>query len=48
MSESPKSRKIFLYIRGRKPYENEGVTILEMERPRVRFISDFFKDTEKF
>lgn len=29
-------------------YENEGVTILEMERPRVRFISDFFKDTEKF
>ena len=30
------------------PYENEGVTILEMEERGIRFISDFFKDTEKF
>lgn len=29
-------------------YENEGVTVLEMERGKIRFISDFFKDTEKF
>ena len=31
-----------------EPYENEGVTILEMEERGIRFISDFFKDTEKF
>ena len=31
-----------------EPYENEGVTILEMERDKIRFISDFFKDTGKF
>jgi hypothetical protein len=31
-----------------EPYENEGVTILEMKGHRVSFISDFFKDTEKF
>ena len=30
------------------PYENEGVTILEMERGKIRYISDFFKDTGKF
>ena len=29
-------------------YENEGVTILEMEGAKISFISDFFKDTEKF
>ena len=34
--------------RGNDPYENEGVTILEMEDGRIRFISDFFKDTSKF
>ncbi len=34
--------------RRQEPYENEGVSILEMEGTRVRFISDFFKDTEKF
>ena len=34
--------------RREEPYENEGVTILEMEKGRIRFISDFFKDTEKF
>ena len=26
-------------------YENEGVTILELEGDKIRFISDFFKDT---
>jgi len=31
-----------------EPYENEGVTLLEMEGERIRFISDFFKNTEKF
>lgn len=30
------------------PYENEGVTILELKNGKIRFISDFFKDTEKF
>ncbi len=34
--------------RREEPYENEGVTILEMEEGRIRFISDFFKDTGKF
>ncbi|MBL7212038.1 MAG: nuclear transport factor 2 family protein [Desulfobacteraceae bacterium] len=34
--------------RRQEPYENEGVTILEMEGSKVKFISDFFKDTEKF
>ena len=31
-----------------QPYGNEGVTILEMEESKIRFMSDFFKDTEKF
>ena len=31
-----------------EPYENEGVTILELAGDRITFISDFFKDTEKF
>jgi len=31
-----------------EPYENEGVTILEIEEDKIRLISDFFKDTEKF
>ncbi len=34
--------------RRKESYKNEGVTILEMEDDRIRFISDFFKDTEKF
>ena len=34
--------------RRREPYENEGVTILEMEDGKIKFISDFFKDTEKW
>ena len=35
-------------IRRKEPYENEGVTILEMENGKIVFISDFFKDTEKW
>ena len=34
--------------RKREPYQNEGVTILEMTADKISFISDFFKDTEKF
>jgi ketosteroid isomerase-like protein len=30
------------------PYDNEGVTLLEMADGKITFISDFFKDTEKF
>jgi ketosteroid isomerase-like protein len=29
-------------------YNNEGVTLLEMQDGKITFISDFFKDTEKF
>ena len=32
--------------RRKEPYQNEGVTILEMQDGKIRFISDFFKDTE--
>ena len=31
-----------------EPYENEGVTLLEIQDNRIGFISDFFKNTEKF
>ena len=31
-----------------EPYENEGVTLLEMEGSKILSMSDFFKDTEKF
>ena len=34
--------------RRKEPYQNEGVTILEMQDGKISFISDFFKDTEKF
>ena len=34
--------------RKKEPYENEGVTLLEAEAGKIRFISDFFKNTEKF
>ncbi len=34
--------------RKKEPYQNEGVTLLEWEGSQIRFISDFFKDTEKF
>ncbi len=30
------------------PYENEGVTLMELQDGKIIFISDFFKDTEKF
>ena len=30
------------------PYENEGLTLVETTGGKVSFISDFFKDTEKF
>ena len=29
-------------------YQNEGVTIIEFAGEKINFISDFFKDTEKF
>lgn len=31
-----------------EPYENEGMTLLEISSGRIRYISDFFKDTGKF
>ena len=34
--------------RKNEPYQNEGTTILEMVDDKITFISDFFKDTEKF
>jgi ketosteroid isomerase-like protein len=34
--------------RDKTPYENEGVTILVWEGEKIRFMSDFFKDTGKF
>lgn len=29
-------------------YENEGVTIMEINNDKITYISDFFKNTEKF
>jgi len=34
--------------RRKEPYENEGVTLLELEKGKIVLISDFFKDTEKW
>jgi len=34
--------------RRNEPYQNEGVTILEMKDGKISFISDFFKNTEAF
>jgi ketosteroid isomerase-like protein len=34
--------------RKKEPYQNEGVTLLQWEGNKIRFISDFFKDTDKF
>jgi uncharacterized protein (TIGR02246 family) len=34
--------------RRKEPYQNEGVTILEMQDGKISFISDFLKDTETF
>ncbi|MFC1579773.1 nuclear transport factor 2 family protein [Thermodesulfobacteriota bacterium] len=34
--------------RKNEPYDNEGVTLLEIKEGKITYISDFFKDTEKF
>jgi ketosteroid isomerase-like protein len=34
--------------RKNEPYENEGVTILELKMGKIVFISDFFKNTEQW
>ena len=34
--------------RKKESYQNEGVTLLEFEDARIRFMSDFFKNTEMF
>ncbi len=34
--------------RRKEPYENEGVTIMEIKEGKISYISDFFKNTEKF
>jgi hypothetical protein len=34
--------------KGGEPYANEGITLLETKSQSIVFISDFFKDTEKF
>ena len=34
--------------RKNEPYENEGVTILELKEGKIVMISDFFKNTEKW
>ncbi len=34
--------------RKHEPYDNEGVTLLEMRGDKICYISDFFKDTGKF
>ena len=34
--------------RRKEPYDNEGVTIMEFEAGKIHYISDFFKNTEKF
>ncbi|MBW1802852.1 MAG: nuclear transport factor 2 family protein, partial [Deltaproteobacteria bacterium] len=31
-----------------EPYENEGVTLLELKGDEITFMSNFFKDTDKF
>jgi ketosteroid isomerase-like protein len=32
--------------RRKEPYRNEGVTLLEMQAGKIKFISDFFKNTD--
>ena len=34
--------------KGGEQYTNEGITLLETKSQKIVFISDFFKDTEKF
>lgn len=36
------------FNRHKESYQNEGVTILEMQNGKISYISDFFKNTEKF
>ena len=36
------------FNRRKEPYQNEGVTILEIQNGKISYISDFFKNTEKF
>ena len=33
--------------RWEEPYQNEGVTLLEIQNGKIKYISDFFKDTQK-
>jgi len=34
--------------RRQEPYANEGATILEFKAGKISWISDFFKDTDKW
>ena len=34
--------------RRKEPYENEGATILEFKEGKISWISDFFKDTDRW
>ena len=36
------------FNRRKEAYQNEGVTILELQNAKIKYISDFFKNTEKF
>jgi ketosteroid isomerase-like protein len=36
------------HTRKKEPYENEGVTLLELAEGKIRYMSDFFKNTERF
>jgi uncharacterized protein (TIGR02246 family) len=36
------------FNRRKESYQNEGVTILELQNGKISYISDFFKNTEKF
>ena len=36
------------FNRQKEPYENEGVTLLELKEGKIVVISDFFKNTEKW
>ena len=31
-----------------EPYENEGMTLLEFDGEKIAYLSDFFKNTDKF
>jgi ketosteroid isomerase-like protein len=36
------------FNRRKEAYQNEGVTILELQNAKIKYISDFFKNTEIF